>query len=208
MINLDTLRKDYLALLDINEKEQDKEEKIQKFLEEFPILLPLYNPYKNIIFRKLCLGNKECDFAFAREDSLGFKWHFIEIEKPWNSQFTKENIQHNEMTKGIQQILDWKSWFRDNRAYIQNTFPFKNKAFELGLDEPNFTLIIGRRKNVTDDNRKKLLEIKLNSRINIMSFDRLADSRTIFLNEENSSELKTCTIHKGKDKVISTMKLQ
>src|SRR5262245_355668 len=94
------------------------EEDVHQFLVRYPAFLPLLFPYENTVFSKLPLGNQHVvDFAFARENTPGVTWHLIEIEKPQDRLFTKSGNPSAALSHGLRQILDWKTWFLENRDY-------------------------------------------------------------------------------------------
>ncbi|WEK34153.1 MAG: DUF4263 domain-containing protein [Candidatus Pseudobacter hemicellulosilyticus] len=168
-----SLEKKYLNLID---SELVKEEDLHKFFVQFPIFLPLLRPYGNIVFSKFPLANNYVvDFAFAREDSPGVQWTFIEIEKPQYRQATKKGDPTKYMGHSLRQISDNDRWFNDNRSFIKENFPFKDKVLRIGMANAAFKLVIGRRAGAID---KSFLNSNQYVNYEIMSFDRLLGNIT------------------------------
>lgn len=152
------------------------EESVHQFLTRYPALLPVYWPFDNLVFSKLPLGSQHVvDFAFARENTGGVTWHFIEIERPGNAIFTKNGDPATRVVHGMRQIADWTTWFRDNRDYVRRHFPFAARMSRLGLTEPECILIIGRRSAVADRDRGRYDQMARNARLRLVTFDRLVD---------------------------------
>ena len=93
-ITFEQLQEEYEQLLD---GPVQKEEVYHQFFVKYPIFLPLWKPYNNVIFSKLNLSTQhQVDFAFARENTPGMTWHFIEIEKRIiNNLRRTETLQRN-----------------------------------------------------------------------------------------------------------------
>lgn len=180
------------------------EETLHKFFIKYPLLLPLYHPYDNIVFSKFPLGGRYVvDFAFAREDSLGVHWNFIEIEKPSYRQANKKGDPTKELAHGLRQACDWRQWFDQNRQFVANNFPFQKESTRIGIADSTSVLIIGRREFAIN---RSFLDPRLYVGINIMSFDRPSysfNSPAVNLFEP----LKVCKFVNGKAKVISELKI-
>jgi hypothetical protein len=160
--------------LDLINRPDVSEEEVHQFLVRYPAFLPLWFPYENTVFSKLPLGNQHVvDFAFARENTPGVTWHLVEIEKPQSRLFTKSGNPSAALSHGLRQILDWKTWFLENRDYVRRYFPYREQVDAIGLCEPELLLVIGRRAEVADGDRK--LMQRLSNGVDIMTFDRLAE---------------------------------
>jgi hypothetical protein len=58
------------------------EEDFHRYMVQYPCLIPVWFPIDNVVYSKFKLGSQHvADFAFARDDTTGFRWNFIEIEK-------------------------------------------------------------------------------------------------------------------------------
>ena len=200
-ISLKHIQDEYDELLDGSNR---KEEVYHQFFIKYPIFLPLWRPYNNVIFSKLKLSTQyEVDFAFARENTPGVTWHFIEIEKPQHKQFTKQGDPTKELRHGLRQIHDWSNWFKINRIQVENYFPYNEKIKEIGLADPEFKLVIGRRENAL---KNHLIKSFGGSIVDIMSYDRLKENLEMpFINF--NEPIKVCSYVNGKIKVLSKFKI-
>ncbi len=179
------------------------EEEVHQFIVEHPSLLPLDRPLENKVFSKLKLGNRfVVDFAFARMNSPGITWYFIEIEKPQYSQFNASGDPSADLTHGLRQILDWQAWFAENRDYFIKNYPFTKEMLKFGVyDRPNYYLIIGRREKIIDKNRARYRQIN-SYPVQVMSFDRLLENldRQFF---DTKKPIRVCGFVNGESKVIN-----
>ena len=112
----------------------NQESAIRRFLEQHPALtfprfgtlataIPLYNvlisqPVLNGI------GNNRPDFLWVAFDSATMYLVFVEIETPKKRWFTKQGIQHSDMTHAQSQLADWRCWFKHeaNRDVFSSAF--------------------------------------------------------------------------------------
>jgi hypothetical protein len=185
---------------------KDDEERIHQFLARYPALLPLWRPLQNVVFSKLALGNQYIvDFAFARENSLGLTWHLIEIEPPTYRLFNKSGDPSARFTHAQRQLLDWASWFEENRDYVAKHLPFGSRAREMRLSKPELILVMGRRSQIEDRNRSLLRSIS-EYPFRFMSFDRLTDelySPAV----EWGKPIKCCRYVSGRAEMIHSMRM-
>jgi len=200
-ITFEQLQEEYEQLLN---GPVQKEEVYHQFFVKYPIFLPLWKPYNNAIFSKLNLSTQhQVDFAFARENTPGVTWHFIEIEKPNHLQFTKNGNPSKELSHGLRQIHDWDNWFKINRTQIEKYFPYSEKVNEIGLARPEFKLIIGRRENALGN---PLIQSFGGSLVDIMSYDRLIENLEHPFIKFNKP-IEVCSFVNGKIKTISKFKI-
>jgi hypothetical protein len=194
-IALAQLRKKYVDLIS---RTRVSEETIHQFLVDYPVFVPIWDPYQNTLFSKLSLGSQDCtDFAHIREDTPGARWHFIEIEKPQDRLFTKGGNPSAALTHAMRQLQDWKTWYLEERDYISRQFPYGDLMRKLGLcSNPELRLVMGRRATIGGDERK-LMDRLRDTGIWIMTFDRLVDSLSFpICNREKP--LRTCAFRNGK----------
>lgn len=171
LIDWTTLRTQYFALID---RADVSEEEIHQFLVRYPVFLPLWFPYQNTIFSKMPLGNQHItDFSFARMDSPGVTWHFVEIEKPQDPLFTQSGDPTTKLTHAIRQLHDWETWFINNRDYVQRHFPHRELMRQIGLYKSSLHLVMGRRGSLAEEQRQLIQRLETPG-IEIMTFDRLA----------------------------------
>lgn len=160
---LSKLIKAYKDLLDSN---PEREEILQGFLKENPILLC---PTHTKVWPKLPLGSRETDFVFreATDDYL-----LVELEKSTHPLFLKNGHTSRELNRARGQILDWKRYIEDNLATVQR---------ELGLSSisanPKSLIVIGRSHSLTPENRRKLITLEnVSPTIKIMTYDDILEN--------------------------------
>lgn len=157
--------REYAALLD---SDPEREEMLHAYLKEHPALLC---PAHVSIWSKLQLGAKFTDFVF--KDAVG-EFILVEIERSTLSLFKADGDTSFELNHAKNQILDWRRYIEDNLPTVQR---------ELGLagisSNPRSTIIIGRSKSLTEDNRRKLTTMENESpRTKVLTYDDvLANAR-------------------------------
>jgi hypothetical protein len=181
----------------------ETEEPIHRFLVRHPVFLPLWYPYGNRIFSKLPLGSQHVvDFAFAREDSQGVRWHFLEIERADCRLFTNKGDPSKELMHGVRQLTDWNDWFSSNLSYVTQHLPFSQLMRHRGIImPPELTLIIGRR---IDEQRRPLLR---EMGVRIMTYDRL-ENHCWGPAIDHRKPLTVCTFRGGKPVTLTTMAMK
>jgi hypothetical protein len=152
------LLKAFKGLLD---SEPDREEALQSFLQEHPLLLC---PAHTKMWPKLALGAKKTDFVFrdAVQDYL-----LVELEKSSHGLFRQDGHPSGELNEARGQIADWKRYLEDNLATAQR---------ELGLaaisSNPRSLIVIGRSSALTPENRRKLATMENeHPKLKIMTYD-------------------------------------
>ncbi|TAG24034.1 MAG: DUF4263 domain-containing protein [Cytophagia bacterium] len=122
-----------------------KEEELQVFLKEYPIVI---QPYSKI-FPKQKLGDDFItDFVITNTLEQGIKYTFVEIEKASMPIFTKNGEFTAEFNHANNQTLDWDFWLEQNIDYLRKKL--------IGLESPKFLIIAGRSTNFDDNNRARL----------------------------------------------------
>jgi hypothetical protein len=67
------------------------------------------------IFHEISFGARlRCDFAWLNDNSDGPEWVLVEIEKPCNQLFTKDDVPTADLNKGIEQVRSWQMYFDEN----------------------------------------------------------------------------------------------
>lgn len=160
--------REYIALLDANVDES----KVQRFLAEhsyfFNDIMRMYSI--SPLYSKPRLGAEyEADFAFFDTSSYGPEWNFVEIEAPSRKLFTRALQPSSWLTHAVQQIQDWAAWFHDNLAYAARSFP--------AIEYPYFYIFMGRRRDLTDETRKRLKRFNFDHRalLEVHTLDAFAD---------------------------------
>ena len=85
------------------------------------------------------------DFLLASQDSMGVYWQAVELESPRTRPHRKDGRPNSQLHHAVEQIRDWRRWFRDNRDYARRSRK-ENGLGLVGIDErvPGLVLI-GRR---------------------------------------------------------------
>lgn len=163
-------RKHYAELLNqfrtLLDSEPDREESLQSFLRDHPILLC---PAQTKMWPKLQLGGKFTDFVFrdATSDYL-----LVELEKSTHALFRDDGHAKAELNVAIGQITDWKQYLEDNLRTVQ---------YELGLTgisaNPRSLAVIGRSQTLTAENRRKLRAMEVaQPKLRVMTYDDVYDN--------------------------------
>ncbi len=141
------------------------EERVQLYLslDRNKILL---EPSAENIIPKLGLGSEYVtDFVIQMPQQ---RYILVEIEKPGHLVLTRKGRVTAKVTDAQQQVEDWLNWVRDYPSYAQSIMP--------GISEPRGWVIIGRREDMSLNNRRVLTGRNANlQRINLMTFDDLLD---------------------------------
>lgn len=155
-----------LEFKELLDSEPQREEILQSFLKDNPALLcPTYTR----VWPKLQLGSRITDFVFsdATDDYL-----LVELEKSTDRLFLKDGHTSRELNHARGQVVDWKRYLEDNLSTVQQ---------ELGLfgisSNPRSLIVIGRSKNLTADNRRKLTTLENESpKTKVMTYDDVYDA--------------------------------
>jgi hypothetical protein len=148
----------------------------QKFFEGIPILLlqHMNGGHGRWVIPQKALGVEyRTDFIIGEKDSEGFHWQAVELESHNAKCFTKKGNYTKELTHAIKQIEDWRSWISDNIQYARG----ERNRNGLGLTDivsniPGL-IIIGRRKDLLNENKYKRRDIGNQLNIKIHTYDWL-----------------------------------
>lgn len=160
-LTLDKIQKDIKEYEDLLDQKVNESE-IHSFLSShsyfFNTLIRLYGV--SPLYSKLKLGsNFEIDFAYFDTSSYGPEWELIEIESPKQKLFNKNGDPSAALTHAIRQVEEWHSWIHDNLDYARKLMPF--------IDYPMGYIFIGRRKDLTIDDAKRLKRLNYTHRKSI-----------------------------------------
>jgi Domain of unknown function (DUF4263) len=167
-----TAQKVWDGFVKLMDRDDLKEGAYQRYMVGYPALIPAsVAPLDNTIYSQLKLGSQYvADFAFCRDDSIGFRWHFIEIEKPRDRLLNNKGNGTAEFLHARQQLLDWSIWFKNNQDYVRKHFPHPERAID-GLADPELMLVIGRREHM--DNKHRLRIQAIGEPVTVRTFDSL-----------------------------------
>lgn len=144
-----------------------REEDYQVFLKRHPVFL---DPLSADVIPKQKLGiEMVTDFVLKRYDN---KYILVEIEKPQDRLFTLTNDFTAEFTHAFGQVLDFQQWVDSHAAYARVHMP--------GVSSPRGLLVIGRRTDLSEDNKAKLHRFSINClAIDVITFDDLLQNATM-----------------------------
>jgi hypothetical protein len=143
-----------------------REEDYQVFLKQHPVFL---DPLAVDIIPKQKLGlEMVTDFVLRRYDD---KYILVEIESPKDRIFTQANDFTAQFIHAFGQVLNFQQWVDSNAAYARLHMP--------GVSSPRGLLVIGRRTDLSEDNKTKLHRFSINCvSIEIVTFDDLLQNAT------------------------------
>jgi hypothetical protein len=137
-----------------------KEQEVQLLLERKPLLLIQHfgGGHGRWVIPQKRLGSEHItDFIIGEEDSMGFNWVAVELEKPSNKLFTEKGDPTARLNHSYRQITDWRTWLKNNIDYARR-LPEKEGMGLTDIDgDCSGLIIIGRRAN-TDKNTTQRLE--------------------------------------------------
>lgn len=177
---IDDVKNKWMKLID-NPKTTEHE--VHRFLENH-IGLFFGNSDGTVVTKLKLSDDYTTDLVILRDNaSYGFEYELIELEPPNDKVFTAQGNQSAKFSHALQQIEDWQRWIGNHREKTKKLLP--SKKFNL-TNEPqiNYTIIIGRRKDLIEFDDKRLQKASSYG-VNIRSFDYLTDKliRNAFLNE-------------------------
>jgi hypothetical protein len=150
---------------DLLDSEPEREEILQRFLDENPVLLCPTHVKK---WPKLPLGQRKTDFVF-REGSG--EYILVELEPSTHKLFLKDGHPSKELNHARGQIVDWKRYLEDNLSTVQREYGL------LGIStSPQSLIVIGRSRSLTENNRRFLVTLGNESpKLRILTYDDIYD---------------------------------
>ena len=153
---------------------------VQRFLEDNPKFLvqALVGGHFGYLIPKPRLGCKFVpDFLIAEENSMGLQWFAVDLKSPRNQAHRKNGQQTHSLTRAIDIIYKWRTWFRNNLDYARR--PREQDGLGLiGIDDRVTGLIlIGRRTETEYPERfnERRRQMNVEQRIKVHSYDWLVD---------------------------------
>jgi hypothetical protein len=194
------------GLAKLMEQTTASEEDFHQYMVRYPALIPAWLPQNNVIYSKFRLGSQHvADFAFCRDDSPGFRWHFIEIERPKDRLFNRAGDPTARLAHAIRQLHDWSAWFQENRDHVAKYFPHAERAVRFGLADPHLTLVIGRREQINAWNRP--LMRRIGGGITVHTFDSLRSNLKTAWLADDDKPLRCCALNGNDEVELSSMKI-
>jgi hypothetical protein len=154
------------------EKPPDREEDLQRFLVEHPVLL---DPFVSELRTKHELGDDFItDFVVRRTND---EYVVVEIENSTDKLFKRDGSFSHDLMLAIGQVRDFQAWISDNIAYAQTKLP--------GIRRPDGLVVIGRRVGLDAQMEKRLSEENFSRRghIRIVTYDDLvSQAKSVYKN--------------------------
>lgn len=148
----------YEQLLDKPSTEHEVHEFLSSHTYFFNTLIRLYG--YSPLYSKVKLGSSyEVDFAYFDTSSYGPEWELIEIESPKQRLFNKNGDQSAALTHAIRQVEEWHSWIHENLDFARKLMPY--------IEYPMGYIFIGRRKDLTNQDAKRLKRLNFSYRKSI-----------------------------------------
>jgi len=188
------------------------EASVHRFMEANPILVTLGVVPEGPVISQLGLGTEfRVDFAFIYgRANAGDFIHFVEIERPDLLLFNADDSFSRHYNQAVQQLLDWREWWTRNSTYLVRRLEllFDNGRFSHAI--PTFTLIAGRRSQITSAVRKQRFVAKANSFVrdfDLMTYDDLIDRCARNSNAESDldSGAKTICVKVHDQRLVSKL---
>lgn len=170
--------------------ECEREESIQKYLEENPqILTATFGMPEwayNIVIPKFRFGSDYIsDFVIITGQSYSYWIYLIELEPATEKIFNKNGNYAKRLNNAIKQVDEWGDWINRNENYFKESLLNSIKKIDCAFQETfDYTrrfivikkIIIGKRTMLTEeDNRRRAIEYEKKG-IEIVTYDRLVDS--------------------------------
>jgi hypothetical protein len=186
---------DYKAALDAAEDEKP----LQQYFTERPwMLVGEWTGGCRWVIPEARLGAQfRADFLVARLDSRGVRWTLVELESPRAHLFTKDRRPRRELSKGLNQIMEWRVWLNDNRSYARRRGRNGLGLLDIDGEACSGLVLIGRGEERTDEDRELLLRHEFRNQVEIHSYDwivREAEGRIEHRQRMPSTGCETCTL--------------
>jgi hypothetical protein len=155
------------------------ERMIQKFITENPeILASLVGGNERYCIPLKRLGDRYVpDFVIGSVDSLGVRWHFVELETPKSGIYTRRGDGLDQFArKGSDQITAWRKWIAENLSLARARRAESGLGlFDVESHAPGF-VIVGRRDRMPNDRSESIrLEQRSRNNTEIHSYDWLLE---------------------------------
>lgn len=159
------------------------EAEVHKFLLKYPVVL---NAYGSTVVSEIWLGNRYRIDLIVTSGGLLDAVQLVELENPNLVLFTKAGRPSAKITHAKQQVEDWLRWWREN--------PEQRPENLRGAVEPRGLVIVGKSRDLTDEQRRILAHLNQGSDVQIITYDEVLEQfRTLTLTRVDDSRdmLKT-----------------
>lgn len=174
----------FVLFVGLNELVSDpnvKEREIHNFILNNP---SCFDVYGSRIMSEVWLGKKyRVDLAIQYKLDEK-KIQLVELERANIEIFTKEGRFRSCVTHAIQQVEDWLQWWHENPSE-------RPKEFDSSV-LPQGIVVIGRSKNISEEDKKRLLHLNNNRQVKVITYDDLLDRiESLIENLETAEERKS-----------------
>lgn len=167
---LDNIIDQFEVLLE-KPKVHEKRE-IHSFIRENSFIL---HPNPQDVWSETAIGlgtEYRVDFLICEADG---SYILVEIENPRNRLFTRNGDFSAALNHAQRQIEDWQEWIENNLSTVEKKFP--------GMSSPRGLLVIGRSKDLSEVEQRRLARrnINLRGRLMIRTYDDLIANARAFI---------------------------
>jgi len=158
-------------------KAAEDEKPLQRHLERHPMLLATHlgGGHGRFVLPQFSLdGRYVADFLIAEGDSDGLHWTLVELESPRVRLFTGTGVPRKELAKGLQQVSDWRRHIQENLDHARKLRIHGGLGLEDIEPQPPGIVVIGRERDLTDEDRERRKAIRRERAIAVHSYDWLA----------------------------------
>jgi hypothetical protein len=154
----------FIGLNELISNPHTKERAIHNFIKNNPSCLDVYG---SRIKSEVWLG-KQYRIDLAIQYTLDEKKiQLVELERANEKLFTEKGRLRSYVNHAIQQVEDWLQWWHEN----PNDRP---KDFDSSI-LPEGLVVIGRNKNLSEDDRKRLVHLNSTRKVKVITYDDLLD---------------------------------
>ena len=187
---LDRLNSIYFKFCRLLERKRKREKELHDFLYKFPMLI---DAHVDRVHTEVRIGKFKADLVF-RYKQTDQKVLLIELERDDERIFTKRNRLTYKIGHAAQQIEDWISEVRRSANEVP---PWLQKEYI-----PGGLVVVGRSKDLTDEQRIVLKNINSNRLVKIVTYDDLLDRMNQLISSLDISLENT--LHRSSPPAIET----
>jgi hypothetical protein len=154
----------WIVLAELLADPKTTEADIHDYLLKFP---PILAPSGNAIASEVRLGNEYKIDVVIRSAGLTEDVMIIELENPNHSIFTQDGRPRKQITHAKQQVEDWLRWIRE---HADDEFVRTLRGLP-----PTGLVVIGKSRELDDDQRRRLAHLNTNSKVQVITYDELLD---------------------------------
>ena len=154
----------WIVLAELLADPKTTEAVIHDYLLKFP---PILGPSGNAIVSEMCLGNEYRIDVVIRSAGVTEDVMVVELENPNHQMFTRDGRPRKQITHAKQQVEDWLRWIREH--------PNDEFVKTLAGISPAGVVVIGKSRELSDDQRQRLAHLNSNSTVQVITYDQLLD---------------------------------